>query len=130
MRNGALVSVVEFDADPERLDSLTRLLLSDLREVDDVDVSVATSGQAPDGTRVVDPIMVGGLIVTLLTSQGLPHLIEAIRGWLRRGVDEQTRSVKLQLDGDSLELTAATTAQQEKLVDLFVSRHQDPDPQP
>lgn len=124
------VFVTELDADPERLDSLTRLLLSDIRGVDDVDVSVATDGQAPDGARVVDPIVIGSLIVTLLTSQGLPHLIEAIRGWLGRGVDEQTRSVKLQLDGDSLELTAATTDEQEKLVDLFVSRHHGLDPRP
>lgn len=117
--------VGEADADPERVDSLARYLLTELRELDDVDVALTREGEAPPGSKVVDPITIGGLLITLLSSQALPHVIELIRGWLGRGAERETRAVKLELDGDSLELTAATAEEQERLVELFVARHTD-----
>ena len=123
-----MAEVAEADADPEQVDTLTRYLLSELRDLDGVDVALASGDAAPHGSKVVDPITIGGLIITLLTSQALPHVIEAVRGWLGRGVDARARSVKLQLDGESLELTSATADEQEHLVELFIARHQGDDP--
>ena len=49
-------------------------------------------------------------------------MVSAIRDWLRRG-DGTRRTVRLEIDGDALELSQASAADQERLVELFVSRH-------
>jgi hypothetical protein len=49
-------------------------------------------------------------------------VVATVRGWLRRA-PEQTRTVRLELDGDVLELSGASSQDQERLVELFLSRH-------
>jgi hypothetical protein len=49
-------------------------------------------------------------------------VINSIRDWLRRGQDNQRR-VRLELDGDKLELSQASAADQQQLIELFLSRH-------
>jgi hypothetical protein len=48
--------------------------------------------------------------------------VSAIRKWLARG-EGTRRTVRLEIDGDALELSEASAADQERLVSLFVSRH-------
>jgi hypothetical protein len=48
--------------------------------------------------------------------------VSAIREWLRRG-EGSPRTVRLELDGDALELSQASAADQERLIELFVRRH-------
>jgi len=48
--------------------------------------------------------------------------VSAIRKWLARG-EGTRRTVRLEIDGDALELSEASAADQERLVGLFVSRH-------
>jgi hypothetical protein len=49
-------------------------------------------------------------------------VVSAVRDWLRRA-DEPSRTVRLELDGDVLELSQASMADQDRLVELFISRH-------
>ena len=49
-------------------------------------------------------------------------MVSAIGDWLRRG-EETGRTVRLELGGDVLELSQASTADQERLMELFVSHH-------
>jgi hypothetical protein len=56
------------------------------------------------------------------SADGLRSVVTAIREWLRRG-QGACRTVRLELDGDALELSQASAADQERLVELFVSRH-------
>jgi hypothetical protein len=49
-------------------------------------------------------------------------VVSAISAWLRRG-EGTRRTVRLELDGDALELSQASAADQERLIELFVSRH-------
>ncbi len=113
----------EDGADPERLDSLTGFLREELLAIDVEDVRALPAGEPPPGSRAFDVVAVGGLLVALgRSAEGLRGVILAIRNWLARG-QGTSRTVRLEIDGDVLELSGAGTADQQRLVDLFVSRH-------
>jgi hypothetical protein len=50
--------------------------------------------------------------------------VSAIGDWLRRGQGTR-RAVRLELNGDTLELSQASAADQDRLIELFVSAHAD-----
>jgi hypothetical protein len=113
----------EDGADPERLDVLTGFLRQELLQLDVEDVSALPAGEPPPGARGFDVGAVGGLLVTLSRSaEGLRAVVLAVRKWLERGQGTR-RTVRLEIGGDVLELSEATAADQQRLVDLFVSRH-------
>ena len=120
------IVMVERGADAERLDLLTGHLTRELRELDDVTVDPARV-EPPHGARAGEALQVGSLVVTMLSSASLPQLLTAVRGWLGRGTTTTAgaaRSVRLELDGDALELGHATPEEQDRLVELFVRSHQ------
>jgi len=87
------------------------------------DVTALRAGEPPPGARVFDVIAVGGLLVSLGGSaSGLGAVVSEIRKWLARG-DGTRRTVRLEIGGDVLELSEATKADQDRLVDLFIDRH-------
>jgi hypothetical protein len=113
----------EEGADAERLDVLTGYLRRELVQLDVEDVAALRADEAPAGSRAFDIATVGGLLVTLgHSAEGLRSVVAAIREWLRRG-DGTRRMVRLELDGDTLELSEASAADQDRLIGLFVSRH-------
>ena len=113
----------EEGADAERLAVLTGYLRAELLRLDVEDVTAPKAGEAPPGARVVGVAAVGALLVALgQSAEGLRSVVSAIRDWLRRGGGTQ-RMVRLELDGDALELSEASAADQERLIELFVSRH-------
>jgi hypothetical protein len=113
----------EEGADAARLAALTGYLRAELRQLDVEDVIVPQAGEAPPGARVVGIAAVGALLVALgQSAEGLRSVVSAIRDWLRRG-EGTPRTVRLELDGDALELSQASAADQERLIELFVSRH-------
>ena len=65
-------------------------------------------------------LALGGLVVRFADSGVLQLLVSSVRSWLGR---QHHRSIKLTLDGDSLELTGMSSAEQERLIDLWVNRH-------
>jgi hypothetical protein len=113
----------EEGADAERLAVLTGYLRAELLQLDVEDVAAPQPGEPPPGTRVVGVAAVGALLVALgQSAEGLRSVVSAIRDWLRRG-EGIRRTVRLELDGDALELSQASEADQERLIELFVSRH-------
>ncbi len=113
----------EDGADAERLDALTGFLRQELLQLDVEDVTTLRPGEPPPGTRAFDVVAVGGLLINLgRCAGGLRAVVSAIRNWLARG-DGVRRTVRLEIDGDVLELSEATAADQGRLVALFVSRH-------
>jgi hypothetical protein len=63
----------------------------------------------------------GELVVELVaTPQVLASVIDAVRSWLGRN---RARSVKLTLDRDALEVSGVSSAEQDRLIDLWVARH-------
>jgi hypothetical protein len=113
----------EDGADPERLDTLTGQLRAELRKLDVDDVRSLPAGPPPPGSRAFDVETVGAIVVVVGQSTDVfKSVVEVVRGWLGRG-DSVKRTVRLELGGDVLELSEATAADQQRLVNLFVSRH-------
>jgi hypothetical protein len=117
------VQLAEDGADAERLDELTRFLRDELLQLEVDDVTALRVGEPPPGARVFDVLAVGGLLVSLgRSAESLRPIVSAIRKWLARG-EGTRRTVRLEIDGDALELSEASAADQERLIGLFVSRH-------
>lgn len=113
----------EDGADAERLDALTGYLRAELLQLDVDDVTPAQAGEVPPGARAIDVVALGGLVVSLgRAAAGLKDVVAAVRRWLSRG-DGVRRTVKIQIDGDMLELSEVSAAEQDRIVDLFVQRH-------
>ena len=57
-----------------------------------------------------------------MSSDALAAVVSTLRNWLSRG-HSATQTVRLEVDGDVIDLSAASAADAQRLVDLFVSRH-------
>ncbi|MGH2602690.1 MAG: hypothetical protein ACRDJ9_25310 [Dehalococcoidia bacterium] len=113
----------EQGADAERLDALAGLLRQELLHLDVEDVKPLPVGEPPPGARAFDVVAVGGLLIALgRSAEGLRAVVSTIRTWLARG-DGVRRTVRLEMDGDALELSEASRADQDRLIELFILRH-------
>ena len=111
------------DSDAEELAELTQRLRGQLLELDVDAVEPATGGEAPAGSKGVELLAIGGLVIQFaMKSETLRSVVDATSAWLGR---QQGRSVKLTLDGDTLEVTGVSSDEQRRLVDLWVARHAD-----
>jgi hypothetical protein len=108
------------DVDAEETDELTGRLLSELLDLDVNAAGRAVSGAAPDAAKGADLLALGALVVQFADSAMLQSLVGVIASWLGR---QAQRSIKVTLDGDSLELSGVSTAEQRQLIDLWVKRH-------
>lgn len=123
MRDELQVWLSEEGADAGRLDELTIILRSELLELDVDDVTRLRNGAAPAGSKALDMITVSALLVTIGNSaKGLVSVIHAVRDWLARSASPR-RSVRLAIGDDVLELSAASEADQDRLIALFAERH-------
>ena len=112
------------DSDAEELAELAQRLRGQLLELDVEAVEPATGGEAPAGAKGVELLAIGGLVVQFaMKSEILKSVVDATAAWLGR--QQGGRSVKLTLDGDTLEVTGVSSAEQRRLVDLWVARHAD-----
>jgi hypothetical protein len=117
------LQLCEEGADAERLAMLTGYLRGELLQLDVEDVTALPAGEPPPGSRAFDVGIVGALLIALgQSAEGLRSVVSAIRDWLRRGGGTR-RTVRLELEGDALELSQASAADQERLIELFISRH-------
>lgn len=116
--------LAEDGADSERLDQLTGQVRAELRQIDEIDsVSTLPEGAPPPGTRGVSIETVGALLVMLgQSAEGLRAVVDVARAWMQRG-DGTKRTVRVEIAGDVLELSEATPAEQQRLIDFFVGRH-------
>ena len=113
------------DADAEELAELARQLRQELLLLDIEAVEPAREGQVPEGAKAVEAIAAGGLIVSLVKSAGLlSAVVNTVQSWLTR---LGSRSVKLELDGDVLEVTGISPQQQRDLIRTWVERHTTPE---
>jgi len=113
----------EAGADAERVDKLTGYLREELVQLGVGRVTRLGAGPPPPGTRALDVVAVGGLLVSLSSSAAsLTAVVSAVRGWLGRDKGHH-RSIRLEIDGDVLELSDASVADERRLMGLFVDRH-------
>jgi hypothetical protein len=117
------LQISEEGADLERLAVLTGYLRGELLQLDVEDVTALPAAEAPPGARGADVAAIGALLIAIgQSAEGLALVVSAVRDWLRRGTGAG-RSVRLELGGDALELSQASAADQDRLVELFISRH-------
>jgi hypothetical protein len=117
------LQLAEEGADAGRLAMLTGYLRGELLQLDVEDVTALPAGEPPPGSRAFGVATVGALLIALgQSAEGLRSVVSAIRDWLGRG-DGTRRTVRLELNGDALELSQASPADQQRLIELFVSRH-------
>ena len=108
------------EPDVEELAYLTRQLREDLLHLDVETVDLARAGEAPTGTKAVDPVTAGTLLVTLAASGGvITTLINALQSWLTR---HERRSLTLEMGGDKLEVTGVSSEEQQRLIEAWLSR--------
>ena len=117
------LQISEEDADAERLAVLAGYLRAELLELDVEDVTAPQVGELPPGARGAGMDVVGALLVALgQSAEGLQSVISVIRRWLDRSGGNR-RTVRLELGGDTLELSQASVDDQARLIELFVSKH-------
>lgn len=112
--------VVGPDDDAEEVAEATLQLRRELLELDVDAVDLAPGGEPPKGTRAVELAALGALIVGVGNSQLLGPVVAAIKAWLGGGTQ---RTIKLELDGDVLELSGLSSKEQRRLTDEWLSRH-------
>ncbi|MEV8378272.1 hypothetical protein AB0P21_36380 [Kribbella sp. NPDC056861] len=116
------VGVVEQGADQARLEELALLLRQELLALDVRAVEPVREGEAPPGTRGGLAAIAGLLSVSLTPGlQVVGAMVAVVRDWLRRSGGAHT--VKISIDGDTLELTGASDEVQQRLVDAWVRKH-------
>jgi len=101
---------------------LARQLGAELRELDIDSLTAVERHPAPAGSKGVDVSMVGSWLVTLTASGDVfKTIVATVQDWLSR--HRSGHAVKSVMDGDTLELTAASTAEQAEIVRAFVLKH-------
>ena len=113
----------EPDADCEELVALAVRLREWLLPLGVESVGFVAAGPAPSGTRSAGMFVAGVLTVLLARSlELLGKLIDVVQSWLSSG---GARSVRLELDGDVLEVTGISRGDQRELIQTWIDRHTD-----
>ncbi|MDA2803365.1 effector-associated constant component EACC1 [Nocardiopsis suaedae] len=113
---------VSCDVFNEDLASMVDGLREELDHLDVDDVRPLSAGPPPPGARGDWASDASGLAVIAAKSAGvLPSVIETVRAWRLRA--RPRPSVRLEIDGDVLEISEATDHQAARAVDLFLQRH-------
>jgi hypothetical protein len=109
------------ESDPQELAELAGKLRRELLQLDVESVAPSVAGEPPEGAKAVDLMVIGTLIVNLGRSAGaLASVVRAVQGWVG---SSSSRTVKLQLDGDSIELSGVKSSEQQRLIELWIERH-------
>lgn len=109
------------DSDAHEVDELTSKLRHQLLQLDVAAVERPTLGPAPPDTRGVDAASVGALIVQVGTgAAAILPVIKTVQNWLS---GSKNRRVKLQIAGDTLEVTGLSSDEQERLISVWIAQH-------
>lgn len=87
------------DADAEEVAEIAAQLRRELLDLDVEAVEFARTGPAPVGSKAVDVLAVGTLLITVAKSSGLAAVVGAVQSWLS---GRHQRSVKIEIGGDTL----------------------------
>lgn len=107
-------------ADDEHMTRLLGSLRAELRDLDIQSIR-QSSAAAPADSKSGGLPSPDQLVVGVATS---PDVLTSVIGWIRAWLSRTgARSAKLSIDGDTLEVTGLSTADQQRLIDLWVSHH-------
>lgn len=109
------------DLDSDALAECATMLGQELADLDVDEVAALTSGSAPPGAKGVELLAVGALVVKLAKStKVLGQVVDTMRDWLRRN---HADSIRLEIDGDVIEIKGAAQEERKVLIDAWVNRH-------
>jgi hypothetical protein len=112
---------VDDDVSARELEELTAAMRRELLQLDVMAVDRVSGGPAPDGAKGIELAQIGALIVSLgKATPVLGQVVEVIQAWAARSPN---RTVKLTLDGDTLELNGVTESQQHLVIKDWMARH-------
>lgn len=109
------------DADPEEIADASLQLRRELLDLD-IPVEVPVAGEPPAGARAVEVAALGSLSVTVVMPGLLTAVVAVARSWLSVA---RHRSIKLEIDGDVLEMTGLPAAERQRLTDEWLRRHEE-----
>ena len=108
-------------ADAEELEQLASSLRTELLDLDVDAVERARTKAAPEGARAVEALVAGAVLVRLVRNKdALSSVVKTVRAWLG---EHRQRRVRIELDGDVLELSGVSDEERERLVDAWIERH-------
>ena len=114
------IELFEPGADAEVVDGLASDLRLELLELDVDSVSPVALGPAPEGSKGIELVAIGALLVRVKDALPVVNaVVTTVRQWLARA-SSSGRSLKITVEGRTLELSAATAEQQQQLVAEFV----------
>ena len=109
------------EAGAEELERMTGRLRCELLLLDVGDVQRMPDAEPPEGARGIDPGAIGSLLVSLVSGPDvLQAVVRVVRDWLGRS---RARSAYLQIDGDVLHVTGISSAEQDRLIKDWLTRH-------
>ncbi|WP_330289548.1 hypothetical protein [Streptomyces sp. NBC_00576] len=116
-----LVVSGQTDVDAEELDALTGQLQRLLLELDVDDVRPGqVDGEVPEGAKSGHFVSLGVLVVTLAPAVLRPAL-RMVETWMQ---NRPVRSVRVELDGRSIDLGSASKEDRRRLLEAFVTHQQ------
>jgi hypothetical protein len=105
------------DADASRTDELIAALRRELLELD-VERVDREADTGPEGAKGLE---IGALLVLLAkTGPALAGVVRALQAWVSRG----GHSVKVSIDGDTIELGGASSEQEDRLIAAWIKRQE------
>ncbi|MCA1606533.1 MAG: hypothetical protein LC775_13940 [Acidobacteria bacterium] len=123
LRDLILVVEPEAEVDADEVDRLVRQLRAELKNLEVESVVPVSTEKAPPGTKGVDPINLGALLVTLSAVGGVfSVLVETARDWLAR--QAAARRISVTIDGDTVILEKASVQERSALIDAYIRRHE------
>ncbi|MEX3103459.1 MULTISPECIES: hypothetical protein [unclassified Streptomyces] len=112
------------DSDDEELSSLSIQLRRSLTELDVADVrSASATGTSRPGAKSGELVATGTIVITA-ASFVLRQALLLADTWLK---NRPVRSIRVELDGRSIELGHASASEREKLIDVFLQQEQSTD---
>jgi hypothetical protein len=84
------LQIIDANVTGDDLDEIARQLVSELKEMEVESVNLASGESAPAGTKAVDPVTTGAIVLAVLPTF-LPKIVDFIQAWSLRG---QGRIVK------------------------------------
>ena len=105
--------------DGTEADKSARLLRSELLQLDVAAVDLQGTTGEPEGSKGFGLASVGSLLVNLTALPVLSAVADVVVAWIQRG---SSRSAKLVVAGESIELTGISSEQQQRLIDEWIAR--------
>jgi hypothetical protein len=106
--------------DPHATDLATQKLLKELHELREIiAIEQATVAGTAEGARSAEAIAVGTMLLTLAaTPEVIGGVLTYLSEWLRRPGNRG--SIRFRVGDKEIELTGATPAERQKIIDAFV----------